>query len=1339
ANWHVHSYNIEFDANTGTGSKSNVVCEYNQNCDISNNEITKTGYRFVGWSENENGNNSPIYSPSSDNKIIVQNLTDEDNATVNLYAVWEIQNYNIRYEIGAARLSAHNPNTYNTTTPEFTLNNPELYGYQFKGWCLGDSSCNDPDTEYVFRGAENTGDKVFYAKFDAIVYTITYKDVAENGATHEISGLSPVQYTVQDNVVYPTNVPSAKHQSESGLEYEFTGWSTNSDLSDTTYGFTSGRTGDITLYANWNIVTPQGNVVYDCGNKRKITRTDYVGFNVSPASATECRIDADTLLAWTCNGVDYALDREITVANETINCVAKLKEPEPEVLETYTITYKDIAENGEENEITGLTPNTYTKQDSVTYPTQITYTHQGDARHTYEFTGWSTNSDLSDTAYGFTSGRTGNITLYANWNIVTPQGSVVYVCGNGRKITKTNYVGFDVPTATLSECRVSETSETTFDGWKCGDKLYAIGEEITVAETQTQCVTQWTTKHYNITYKDIAENGDESEITGLTPNTYTKQDSVTYPTQITYTHQGDARHTYEFAGWSTNSDLSDTTYGFTSGRTGDITLYANWNIVTPQGNVVYDCGNKRKITRTDYVGFNVLPATAEECRITLDTLIGWTCDGVDYATDEYMTVKAGTTTCVASIEMDEYNLIYNVNGGTWSDNSNVKTTYTRLDSFALSTDITKPNYDFVGWYLSPEFNNVITNIVSGTMHDTTVYANWTPKIVKCEPGYYLPSGTIICKECDERNKYCPGDYYEYSETNESGKEKCPDDYPFADMGAVSVDDCYTNCPNREHYTVSGNIKRYTNSCVYTPITYHINYVKNGGEFESGANVVYEYTVDSEFITSLPELKQTGKTFVGWFDANGTNITGIDTSLATDITLYARWVDTPCHEDYYKASDGSCVICPSHGYSDGGFTTSCSCDDGYYWNSETKECLYDYESECLSRGEDYRWDTNTQQCVYDGCPDGYRKITSTSSTFDVDVGLKGNSYISRSHDGQHCYGSASDSCEGNTLGNGEWETYFDYGVIKGIASCNNTPDSENADTSYMGVETSGQYCWCQINYFTPTGGNIESRISKWGYRYDRDDDASCKNHCASNCASYLRDKTSFRQKMYELQSGFICQVIDYTITYHLGGGNATNPSSYNVETPTWTLNNPTKENYDFIGWCETENCNNPALTYTIEQGTIGNKTLYAVWEKSAPTQFECATGKYLYVDENTVECKNCPIGYYCPHGVWTVETADDSKTPCPHGKTTENEGAGSESECRVVCPSGKYMRIGENESDKLCLYEEQQTHPALAIRVNGKTYYANMGQRNLTINAETTKKMRVEYMGRIYNVYDANME
>jgi uncharacterized repeat protein (TIGR02543 family) len=265
-------------------------------------------------------------------------------------------------------------------------------------------------------------------------------------------------------------------------------------------------------------------------------------------------------------------------------------------------------------------------------------------------------------------------------------------------------------------------------------------------------------------------------------------------------------------------------------------------------------------------------------------------------------------------------------------------------------------------------------------------------------------------------------------------------------------------------------------------------------------------------------------------------------------------------------------------------------------------------------------------------------------------------------------------------------------------------------------------------------------------------------------------------MYDFQTGIICMPIDYTITYELDGGYAENPTTYNVETATFTLNNPEKTNYIFMGWCETENCSNPTLSYTIEQGSFGDKYLYAVWELDESTQcnenyyydenvsgcvkcpvgtlsdagsvgqnsceeeqFECDAGEYLYVDENVAECRTCPIGYYCPEDVWNITNSDESKTQCPHGTTTEYDGASAISECHVVCPSGKYLRFGNNESDKLCLYEEQQTHPALAIHVNGRTYYANMGQRNLTINAETTKKMRVEYMGRIYNVYDANME
>lgn len=47
---------------------------------------------------------------------------------------------------------------------------------------------------------------------------------------------------------------------------------------------------------------------------------------------------------------------------------------------------------------------------------------------------------------------------------------------------------------------------------------------------------------------------------------------------------------------------------------------------------------------------------------------------------------------------------------------------------------------------------------------------------------------------------------------------------------------------------------------------------------------------------------------------------------------------------------------------------------------------------------------------------------------------------------------------------------------------------------------------------------------------------------------------------------------YNIIYNLDGGTLngkTNPDTYNIETPTFTLNNPTKTGYTFEGWCESK--------------------------------------------------------------------------------------------------------------------------------------------------------------------------
>ena len=72
-------------------------------------------------------------------------------------------------------------------------------------------------------------------------------------------------------------------------------------------------------------------------------------------------------------------------------------------------------------------------------------------------------------------------------------------------------------------------------------------------------------------------------------------------------------------------------------------------------------------------------------------------------------------------------------------------------------------------------------------------------------------------------------------------------------------------------------------------------------------------------------------------------------------------------------------------------------------------------------------------------------------------------------------------------------------------------------------------------------------------------------------------------------------IPYNITYTLNGGSVAtaNPATYNVETETFTLNNPTKPNYDFVGWTGT-GLAGPTLNVTISEGSTGDRNYTATW-------------------------------------------------------------------------------------------------------------------------------------------------
>ena len=81
--WQVNTYSVKFNANGGSGTTAQLACTYGQGASLTANAFTRAGYAFVGWMTSANGTTVAYTDKQS-----VLNLTNQMNATVNLYAKW---------------------------------------------------------------------------------------------------------------------------------------------------------------------------------------------------------------------------------------------------------------------------------------------------------------------------------------------------------------------------------------------------------------------------------------------------------------------------------------------------------------------------------------------------------------------------------------------------------------------------------------------------------------------------------------------------------------------------------------------------------------------------------------------------------------------------------------------------------------------------------------------------------------------------------------------------------------------------------------------------------------------------------------------------------------------------------------------------------------------------------------------------------------------------------------------------------------------------------------------------------------------------------------------------
>ena len=90
------------------------------------------------------------------------------------------------------------------------------------------------------------------------------------------------------------------------------------------------------------------------------------------------------------------------------------------------------------------------------------------------------------------------------------------------------------------------------------------------------------------------------------------------------------------------------------------------------------------------------------------------------------------------------------------------------------------------------------------------------------------------------------------------------------------------------------------------------------------------------------------------------------------------------------------------------------------------------------------------------------------------------------------------------------------------------------------------------------------------------------------------------------------IVEYSITYDLVGGalaeGVTNVAKFTVETPTFALNNPTKDYYTFAGWT----LNNEVVN-EVAKGTVGPLTIVATWTIKSYKLTINNTVKYYKVD------------------------------------------------------------------------------------------------------------------------------
>lgn len=748
-------------------------------------------------------------------------------------------------------------------------------GATFDGWYkVGESS------KYDFSKPV-TSDLALEAHWTTGTFTVKFY-LDEGGKLHN-----------QQSVVYGQLAPKVTDPTREG--YEFRGWAfrTGYQSQILRFDFNTPIRNSYNLFAVWR--PKLYSVTFDSASGGNVATQNVEHGKCATRPANPAKPN-NSFAGWYVGDKEYDFSTPVT-GNIT------LKAHWTELTTTYKVTF-----DGNGDGVTGLPA---TNPVSVNRNAKVAQPSQNPERTGYNFAGWYTDAACLK-AYDFDSPVRENFTLYAKWATKT------------YAVTFDSHDGTDVSSQTVAHggkaVRPQNPTRDGYDfaGWYTED-TYQNAYNFTTGVTDNLTLhAKWTIKKYTVTFDGNA-NDATGDVTGV-------------PQKQTVEHAGKAtkpsdpvRLGHAFGGWYTDKDCTEgNSFSFDTSITGDLTLYAKWDITKHEVTFNSDGGTD---VDTQYVEHGkTVQRPADPTRVG-HVFKGW--NDVNNKTYDFDTIVTSNLTLTAQWELEPTEVsmvlvVFDSNGGS-AVNATTVTVGGKVDQPGTKPE--REGYTFDCWCSdetcqSPyDFDLLVNN-------NLVLYAKWTPK--KHTVTFDSNDGSAVEPLTVDHGS-------SVARPENPSKDKC------AFLGWYANGAYYDFAlPVTQDLTLTAQWET-------LPVLHTVTFNSDGGGL-----VDTQYVEQGDKVMRPEDPTREGYVFMGWYNENA--LYNFDSQVSSDLTLTAHWQQlewfvlfdyndsTTSGMDYYDArvvKHGEKAAAPTedptrYGYAFGGWYTEPTCENEYDFGNGVTE-------------------------------------------------------------------------------------------------------------------------------------------------------------------------------------------------------------------------------------------------------------------------------------------------------------------------------------------------------------------------------------------------------------------